>query len=267
MPKRLPSIYGQMADFSADTTNEFDRARTGMATPFLSRVLDLSVARTNEIHNISGDFLYCDISTTGQAIIELNNQMDAAEAPITFAAGFGVECPFKQLKISNAAQAGAKLVLIYGAGDNKIIPSSSLLNVNSILQPVNINNVVSASCQYVNNYIATVAVGVSTAQVLAPASNPNGMIIRSFAHVNAPSTAGAGSLLVAAAQAPATMNGTNGQLLLSFTQTTANGTVMVNNDFDMNKKIPAGWGIWSVDQGYGSSAAANRTVMMSFELL
>lgn len=243
MSKIKTSIYAGMRDFSADQTNEFDRARTNLATPFLYRVLDLSVARTNEIHNISGDFLFCDLATNGTAIIELNNQMDAPDAPITFSAGMGLSAPFKQLKISNSAQAGAKMILLYSTG-NTIIPSSAMGNVNSIIQPVNVNDVISSICQHVSVSANPNGAVSIIAQLVAPATNANGLMLRR-AYVEATcGTSGSMSAgLIATPNTPADLNSGANRYVLLYATSTQQGTQARAADV-MNRKLPAGWGIW-----------------------
>lgn len=269
MSKIINSIYAGMRDFSADTTNELERARTGIATPFLYRVIDLSVARTNEIHNISGDFLFCDLSSNGTATIELNNQMDAPDAPIFFAAGMGLEAPFKQIKVSNPAQAGAKLVLLYSTGQ-RIIPSSSMSNVNSILQPVNINDVISSQSQFYYGH-ATPATNntPATSTIVAPASNVNGLIVRGvYMDVSAPSgTNFMDCSVIASASAPAALaNGAvaNATLLIHLHNNAA--AALTSSTWNMQRRIPAGWGLYIQDNS-GTTTAADRSVIVDYELL
>lgn len=238
------SLYAGMNGYNSTPGDMFDRARTQIDTPFQYLDIDLSVARNNQIIVISGDFLFADLSTNGTAVIELNNQQDASECPIMFAAGMAFHAPFKQIKITNTAQAAAKMRLLYSTGYS-IIPSSSMANINQILQPVNINDVISSSCQLVKTTGVFTAGATVTNQILTPANNVNGAIIRSlFSYIY--SGAGGNGCDFELIAAPTQPSG-NGSAASSFmlqaiscnqtTQTFANAN-------SLSKRIPAGWGIW-----------------------
>jgi hypothetical protein len=103
---------------------DFERARTQIATPFQYVDIALDVATSNQIFNISGDFIYVDASSTGVVTLELNNQYNDASAPFQASPGFGLNALFKQVKLSWAAQVGKKVRILYSTGD-KVVPTNS----------------------------------------------------------------------------------------------------------------------------------------------
>lgn len=110
---------------------DFDRARSQIATPFQFQDFALDGATSNLIVNISGDFLYIDASSDGVATVELNNEYSDPAAPFQVSAGFGLQGLFKQLKMTWAAQPGKKLRVMWSTG-YRIVPTNIMqLSVNS----------------------------------------------------------------------------------------------------------------------------------------
>jgi hypothetical protein len=114
---------------------DFDRARSMISTPFQYVDIALDVASSDQIFNVSGDFLYCDAATTGVAELELNNQYNDSAAPFTLQQGFALECLFKQIKLSWTAQPGKKIRLLYSTGA-RIVPT----NIGAIVGTVSVVN-------------------------------------------------------------------------------------------------------------------------------
>ena len=149
---------------------DFDRARSMIATPFQYIDVALDVAGSNQVFNVSGDFLYVDAISTGQATLELNNQYNDPSAPFQISAGFGLQALFKQLKLTWAAQAGKRLRLMYSTGD-KVVPTNS----TTISGSVSVNN---SGFEYTGNYKSIIAKGGNVSdQIVAPAANVNGLVL------------------------------------------------------------------------------------------
>lgn len=118
-----------------DVGPDFDRARSQIATPFQYIDIALDVAATNQIFDVSGDFLYCDpdpmgslaaggLSKAGVAVIELNNQQNAPVAPFFVQPGFAMSALYKQIKLSWPAQPGKALRLMFSTGE-QIVPTNT----------------------------------------------------------------------------------------------------------------------------------------------
>jgi hypothetical protein len=106
----------------------FDRARSQIATPFQYLDIDLDTATSNQIVNVSGDFLYVDAASTGAVTLELNNQYNDPSAPFYAQPGFGLAALFKQLKLSWSAQPGKFIRLMYSTGDRVVPTNSTTIN-------------------------------------------------------------------------------------------------------------------------------------------
>jgi hypothetical protein len=128
----------------------FDRARSMIATPFEYVDIDMSAAGSNQIFNVSGDFLFVDGSSTGVATLEVNNQYNDPAAPFQVQAGFGLQCLFKQIKLSWAAQDGKKLRILYSTGA-RVVPTNVMqVSINSAPRSTFVNaqkTVTNASAQ------------------------------------------------------------------------------------------------------------------------
>lgn len=103
---------------------DFDRALELIATPFQYVDIALDTAATNQIFDVSGDFLYFDTVTNGSATLELNNQYNDPAAPFSVQAGFAINALFKQIKLSWTSQPGKKLRVMYSTGD-RVVPTNS----------------------------------------------------------------------------------------------------------------------------------------------
>ncbi|HEY8085330.1 MAG TPA: hypothetical protein VIE69_06980 [Methylophilaceae bacterium] len=243
----------QFAGWSAESDDSFDRARSQLAIPFQTVVLALDNAVNNQELVISGDFMYCDSGSTGIVSIELNTQHDAQPAQLTFEAGFAIKAPFTRIRLSWAAQTGKTVKLVFSTG-NEVMPNGVISVINSIVNPVNINNSLSASVQNIKTAINP-GVGTTVTPLILPPANPNGMTLRGHRGQVA---AGAGGLvdhyLIAAAVAPANNNSQANEYIAYFLE---NMTVTAVN-FDKGElalKFPAGWGLWMLDVVTASAAA------------
>ncbi len=241
---------------------DFDRAREQISTPFQFVDFALDNATSNLLVNISGDFIYVDASSTGIATMELNTQYADTQAPFQIQAGFAIEAVFKQIRLSWSGQAGKTIRILYSTGE-RVIPASQLAMINGIVQPVNINDVVSASCQVLlASYTATGSGFVAT-QLLAPAANVNGAIVRS-AELNVVGATNAGNgILVAAQNAPTAIAAQANACHFGFLYAPS-GAVQWETE-NLFRRLPPGWGIWL---GLSASAAGPwAQAFVSLELL
>lgn len=170
----MDSVYSKFAHYE-QPINDFERARQQISTPFDYYDLDLSIARTNEVLPISGDFLYVDLVSTGTATLELNNQHEAKKAPFLVQKGFALQATFKQLKISNSAQSGGLLRIMYSTGD-RVIPATGQTQVSGTV------NTIEAGIDYGASYKSNTTLGAAGVEtVFTPGANVNGAIIYQLA--------------------------------------------------------------------------------------
>lgn len=136
---------------------DFNRAASQIATPFEYQDFALDTATSNLVVNLSGDFLFCDASSTGIVTLELNNQYNDPAAPFQVSAGFGLNGLFKQVKMTWASQPGKKIRLMWSTG-YRIVPT-------------NIVGVSVTSCT--RSSFANAQKTVTTASAELVAANPN----------------------------------------------------------------------------------------------
>lgn len=111
----------------------------------------------------------------------------------------------------------------------------------------------------------TANVTFTATAVVAPGSNPNGIIVRAAqTTVKAGAAANAQSWLLAAAAAPVAQTGA--QLLWISSAYDQDQQVKQTTNFDMHKLIPAGWGIYYAWANVGAIAAAN-SYNIGYEIL
>lgn len=237
---------------------DFDRARSQIATPFQYLDIALDTAASNQIYNVSGDFLYLDAAFDGTVTIELNNEYSDPAAPFLVTKGWAFAGVFKQLKISWSAQSGKKVRLMYSTGQ-RVVPTNSM----AISGAVNINDIIGSGCQHLYD-TSTPALNYVVRQLVNPTSNTNGMTIRGLDLNNA---AGAGgyieSYVMASATAPTDVTSRAGTI--SLISLTNNSTTKAQTSRGvMNRKLPAGWGVWAVS--YTATAVGSQVVSMEFEL-
>lgn len=188
-------MNGNAMDFkNMERGPSFDRARTLAATPFQYVDIPLDTAGSNVVFNVSGDFLYCDVSSDGIATMELNNQYNDPAAPFQIQANFAISAIFKQIKVSWAAQSGKKLRIMYSTGDRVIPANSGIQNVTISGTPtVKIYD----DLEYTNSFSSVALSPANTALQVFPASqNINGVIlIRAYGVSDQAGVAGNMSLL------------------------------------------------------------------------
>lgn len=110
---------------------------------YTKKYLDLSVARTNEEFVVTGTFLYVLEATAGAEIdIRFNRANNEA---ITLQHKFKINTPFERVYITNAAQAGKTITIVFAPSSELfdiILPAeiSSITSIGSIADPVTIIN-------------------------------------------------------------------------------------------------------------------------------
>lgn len=224
--------------------SNFDRARSQIATPFLFVDIALDSAGSNQIFNISGDFLYADTISDGIVTVELNNQYNDAAAPFKVQAGWAINAVFKQLKISWTAQAGKKIRLMYSTGERVIPALTGSLSIsgttNVALTTPEQPQVYGASFSSNTTMLANAPTAVFTA-----VQNPNGAIIHSAGMMDTWSGGPPSSVLIAKATAPASV--VDGDiLLLSQSESTVGAVYSCSAVLHRPIKVPAGKGLYFI---------------------
>lgn len=231
------------------TKIQIDQLLSMASTGFRHKDLDLSVARSNQVVEVLGNFLYLDKSSSGIITVSFNDQEDV---PVQFGPGGGARTPFTRLFISNAAQPGKTARLIYAVGDT-ILPDFNIDTLQQIVDPVTVtpndvfrtDPVTGAS---IFNLALTTDATLKT--ILAPASNVNGLKIkRAYSYVN---TANVFGRMMAWTTTPGTW---------------LNGMAILVGDIsgkELNREffIPAGYGLF-----YQQSAAQSGFVEVIYDLL
>lgn len=125
---------------------------------------------------------------------------------------------------------------------------------------------INASCQ-VQAAGDTAITAITATALLAAAANVAGVTIRGVsteAKAGAPGS-GTTARLVASPTAPAATNPTATQSILLCTIADSDASYKVQSVFNMNRRIPPGWGIWYMRATSTTIAAANG-VSVSFEV-
>lgn len=232
----MENVYDKFAHYEKPL-NDFERARQQISTPFDSYDIDLSIARENEIFNIAGDFLYIDMASTGYATIELNNQHDARKAPFLVRKGFALGATFKQLKISNNAQAGAFIRIMSSTGD-RVIPAIGDLIISGSVNTI--EDGVSYGASYKSNSIFTANVADT---IFTPAANVNGAVIHT-AEFYFENNAGILGSMIAKNAAPA--NVADGDVLIVTIPAAISPNRIMVGRLTRPIKIPAGKGLYLI---------------------
>ncbi len=250
----MENVYDKFAHYEKPL-NDFERARQQISTPFDYYDLDLSTANTNMILPISGDFLYIDQASTGYATIELNNQHDVKKAPFYVRKGFALGATFKQLKISNSAQPGAFIRIMFSTGD-RVIPAIGDLNISGNVTTV------ADGFTYGSSYKDNALIGAAGyVTVITPAANANGVIVQDASLYSYMGAANPLVTLIAKASAPT--NVLDGDVILSFAVT--NGNQMPPSRVLRPVTIAAGKGLYIFNGAGGAETYAMRNVLYTIK--
>lgn len=148
---------------------DFNAVRDGRTSPDFYIDVDLSNIG-DQIFNIAGNSFYVDANPSdGNAIVYFQDT-DKLSGPTPFyvSPGFIARIPFTQIRVRNSSQPGKKIRIVYGT-DTDFQPGS-------VSQVTFAGNVTLNGFVY-NNSFALTALAVGANALIAPASNPNGMIL------------------------------------------------------------------------------------------
>ena len=257
-----------------ETGPDFDRARSQIATPFLSITLALDTAQTTPlVLPISGDFIYFDANASqGNVTLEVNNQYADQEAPFYCQPGFALHAEFKQIKLTWTAQVGKVCRILYSTGQ-QVIPAFAAQISLSGNSPVIAGTAPSATAglsvspygyTYGTSWKSNNALaggGVDT--VFLPAANINGAIVWRAESFTYGSGAMAGSFLAKTA-APATI--VDGDLIALAQGQNYGGTAFAANaKLEAPVRIPAGKGLYYFNGVTAENSNASlKSVLVTF---
>lgn len=186
-------------DYEQPAPGEFYRARSQIVTMWRKLVIPLDVASANVVFQITGDFIFCDMGSTGiLTTLEFNNEMADEAGGFLVGPGWYHRGPFTLAKLSWAAQPGKSVKLLYATG-LEAYPGTTGFTINGTTLTAEQGSEYGAS--YQSNVPMAAA---SSVAVIAPASNPNGAVIWQWTGMTANAVGGnIVSLLAKAGAAPA----------------------------------------------------------------
>lgn len=227
--------------------------------------IDLSLGFTNQQFSIPGHQLYCDLVSTGIAFVALDSESPSQDNAVMLTAGGIINHAFSRFRLNAPSQPGKSMRLIVALGAY-IRPGG---NPNPGNVQISTIETINPQCQMIAADGATAIGGNNQTQIIAPASNPRGVNLRSIEMSNA---AGAGgtiaSYLVAAASIPSlTLSQPTPQansILLATILNSATTTAFMQ-DAKPAKIIPPTWGVWRLDSvGTAIAAASKGTISVEF---
>jgi hypothetical protein len=241
---------------------DFGGVRDGRRTQILCYDIDLTTARdssagTGLILNIAGNSFYADADPSGgNCLIQFQDtSSDRALLPLYVNAGAIFNVPFTQVLIENSAQSGKKLRVFYGVDIDFQPGSVSQIAINLSGGYSAIRNEISSG-----NYNNAGAVTANTAvQVVAPASNINGLVVLS-GEISTYSGAATGlQAFLAKSSAPSSI--TDGEMVL-LSKLVYNSPVAGNfGQLSQPITLAAGLGLYFIgDQSIGVSFGNSRAV-------
>lgn len=292
-PATLGAGRAKRVDFPSigKPTSDFQAVRDGRRSTLLAFSIDLSVARsfaagTALLLPIQGNLFYSDpsydLSGNSQAGIarvhfqdENFPQGSGAGEPvgtwITVLPNSVYHVPFTQIALENYAQAGKTMRIVYGV-DVDLAPGQSAQVQATILnlaqQSVGgVNELVVGDRGYTygaNFASATTLAAATNEQIVAPASNVNGLILWHAEIVTVQATAAANTFIGLLAKTSAPANAIDGDLLLqavAYCQTSAGGGLSDKAVRERAVLVAAGKGLYFRN----SSASAESTAYRSAE--
>lgn len=171
-------------------------------------------------------------------------------------AGVYLKDPWSALDVKNSSSFTQTIKLMLmdnGEGGSRRQPGNVVIIDN-----------VSANCQHVSGGPLTGLTGITAQQILAPASNVNGCLVRSVIQsVKAGAGGTVSAQVVAAPAAPGSFQGAN-MIVLGYL-TDADAVSRSFTDTEMRRMIPAGWGLYLV-YTVTTAVAGNNSYGVSFEL-
>ena len=257
-------------DFLKKPNSDFNATRDGRLSMPLYLDVDLTTARSITgtganaalAINISGNSFYVDADTVNIGVATVHFQdtsLSSASAPFSVAAGFIASVPFTQILIENAAQPSKRLRVFYGvdidfqAGVNASVAISGRVDLNDVI----------GACQFVQRS-GVVNIGTLVTQLLAPASNINGILVRDVeVTVNSGATGGTTVMVMAALTAPMSLASKSSAVILGHIYSFNANTIHM--DKSLNRRVPAGWGLFVVE--ISATVTGSDDLSVSFEVL
>ena len=263
-PKNLPVFPGV-----SRPSSDFPAVRSELRAWPMYREVDLSSARslaagTAEVLPLCGNMIYIDPrANSGYATLHVQDESSVGNTPITALPGQVLKVPFTQIILENDAQPGQVLRMIYGT-DLDFDPTNAA--GVSVLNAINVNDVVASSCQFLSPGLASAVAANQVTTILDPALNVSGFRIRSITKI---AEAGAGGFLatrlMASLVAPVSFASAANRIHLSHI-TVANSARQFVEVMDLNRTIPAGWGLYNITTVTVAPVGANSEYI-SLELL
>ena len=214
-------------------------------------LLNITLA-ANEIKQFAKAGRYFEIIDSSFAVqVDFTgDQGQRSDSMINALSGLFVEDPFSGFSITNG-----------GTGQNVTLLLMENGRGGSRRQPgvVAVTNKIGSTVQVVGNGGGILlGVGFIAVQLVAPASNTRGIIVRSASAAAQCSAAGVGnysqSIMVAAPVVPTTTLMNPGLILSGVFNPTTN--YIENASYDKNLQIPTGWGVWICASNVGVAALA-----------
>lgn len=240
-------------DYELPEGNEFWRARSQIVTMWRKMTIALDVAASNSVQQISGDFIYCDMSSTGVlATLEFNNQMADEAGGFQVGPGWFHRGPFTLAKMSWAAQPGKVVKLLYATG-LEAYPGTAGFTINGTTLTAE------QGTQYGASFASNTNLGVAANEVIvAPASNTNGIMLLRASYWSANGTGTAFCVLLAKSSAPASI--IDGDVLLGFDNAYLDGVARNGmGKLERVVRVPAGRGLYWRNGSANAETAALRS--------
>jgi hypothetical protein len=216
----------------------------------MSGIYDITLGASGGAGNIGVSGSYAKIITAPQGPVQI--KLDGGEA-YTLLPGQGVRLPdgqtFRDVAIVNKAPSAQLVTLFIG---------NSNFEDTRISGVVSITNAIGAATQMTGGGGgALLTAGWQTLQLIAPASNVRGAVVRTASAGAAVTTVAPGNscsaLVVAAAATPTSNIGAAQLTLAQYFNTSA--TYGESGSYDKNILLPIGWGIWLCASNQFTTAA------------
>lgn len=227
--------------------------------------------------NAPGGYIYFLSGSAGGADTTILVRNESGSEAIKLKPGQAFRLPvggqYLNWIISNFSGAGTIIgELLIGEGDyfdNRISGTVDISGVVSVAGAVAVNDVIGSGTR-MDTFAGALTVGANQVTThITPAANVNGIICRAGSLITQAGVGGGAYVnakFMFAAAAPASLSGSQSNALMVFygsNQTTNS----VQSDIPiMNRRIPAGWGLYSITSvAVGAAGGAHMT--LSYELL
>lgn len=181
----------------------------------------------------------------------------------TYDPGDSIRLPFAA-EVWEIKPVGPTQTAVVRIGEGEV-QSARLLGVVSVVEDIGAN--VQTAAQ--EDLSVGTGLWVFSTPLLDPSQNTGGVIVRQATAQVASSGAGAGfntqARIVASPTQPTGSSGA--QYLLLATVADATATLRIAGDFNFNRRLPAGWGLWHGRLTINGVAPAGNSASVSFEKL